>query len=310
MSWQDAVQKIGVEPTYPFIQWINDGGILSPRSKHGGFAMPESEVAVAGDVPKGAVRAVARFRTADEAVYFAPEIRAAILAVRFTWTKDGVSVPQYVEGARGKAKALALIEGKNGPFVAVITLSGLASRDFLAAWKEHRARVRKATRAAGKEAPAAIFYLAIRAGDTQKMAQGSVRTPMTLSGEFDPDKDYVGDQALSLINWDEVKAWESGSAPAVNGDEPEPDHDEPEPQHPSPEPPTAPGPEPEHNLDWALKYPSPVGGKTFQKGTPLGELPSQAVQYIADRLADKHPDAARAARMILEHWAPEGDLPF
>jgi hypothetical protein len=299
MSWQDAVQQVGmVEPTYPFVQWLNDGGILSPRSKSGGFAMPESEAAVAGDVPKGAVRAVARFRTADEAVYFAPEIRAAILAVRFTWTKDGVPLPQYVEGARGKAKALALIEGERGPFVAVLTLSGLSSRDFLTAWKEHKARVRKITRASGKEAPASIFYMTIKAGETQKMAQGSVRTPMVLSGDFVPDQDYIGEQAMQLIPWDEVKTWAS-SAPAVNGDD---ERDEPQPQEEQPLS--------SHDLEWALRFPSPVGGKSFQKGTPLGELPSQAVQYIADNLADKYPDAARAARVILEHWAPEGDLPF
>jgi len=314
MSWQDAVQLVGVEPTYPFVQWINDGGILSPRSKSGGFAMPESEAAVAGDIPKRAVRTVARFRTADEAVFFATQMRVAVLAVRFSWTKDGVSVPQYVEGARGKAKALALIEGENGPFVAVMTLSGLASRDFLTAWKEHRARVRKVTRAAGKEAPASIFYMTVKAEETQKMTQGSVRTPMALSGDFDPDRDYIGDQALSLINWDEVKAWESGSSSVVNGDEPEPDQPEPlTGNQTEPESLSQPGPqEPEHTLDWAMRYPSPVGGKSFQKGAPLGELPSQAVQYIADRLADRYPEAAKAARIIMEHWAPESweDIPF
>jgi len=306
MSWKNAATQIGSAVALPLVQWVNDGGMVIPRQPKGGFALPQSEAGVAKDVLKGAIPVTVRFRGGDETAYFSQQIRVAVLATRFVWMKDGVPIPAYVEGARGKVRVLALIEGEHGPFMGVLTFSGLASKDFWAAWRNHRERVRKQTRAAGQEAPASIFFMTLRAGTQEKMSQGSVRTTVVLSEEFSPDQDYIGDQALSLINWDEVKAWESGSAPAVNGDEPEPDHDEPEPQHPSPEPPTAPGPEPEHNLDWALKYPSPVGGKTFQKGTPLGELPGQAVQYIADNLANKYPDAARAARVILE----QGDLPF
>ncbi len=223
MSWQDAASQMKMEVSYPFIQWINDGGIISPRQHSGGFAMPESEAAIAGDHPKGASRAMARFRTADESVFFTQQIRAAVLAVQFAWVKDGIVIPSYVEGARGKARALSLVEGESGSFLAIMTFSGLASRDFLNAYKEHRARVRKGTRAAGKEAPASIFYLTMRAGESQRMSQGSIRTPIVLSGDFDPDRDYIGDQALRDINWDEVRAWETRTVVGENGDEPEPE---------------------------------------------------------------------------------------
>lgn len=307
MSWQDAVAKVGVEPTYPFVQWINDGSILSPRAKSGGFAMPEAEAAVAGDSPKNAVKATARFRTADEAVFFVPQIRAAILAVRFSWTKDGVPVQGYVEGARGKAKALAVVEGNNGPFLAVMTFSGLASRDFLSAWKEHKARVRKATRAAGQEAPASIFYMTLQAGETQKMAQGSIRTPMALLGDFDPDKDYIGDRTFQTIDWEAVRSWESGNGYA-NGEPEEPEASPPEPIQPEVQV-DAPAPSaPDH--DWAMNYPCPVPGRTFKAGTPLKDLPGQALEYLV-RNGQRWPEAATAAGIVLDiRRRPEEDLPF
>jgi len=300
MSWKNAATQIGSAVALPLVQWVNDGGMVIPRQPKGGFALPQSEAGVAKDVLKGAIPVTVRFRGGDETAYFSQQIRVAVLATRFVWMKDGVPIPAYAEGARGKVRVLALIEGEHGPFMGVLTFSGLASKDFWAAWRSHRERVRKQTRAAGQEAPASIFFMTLRAGTQEKMSQGSVRTTVVLSEEFSPDQDYIGDQAFALIRWDEVKTW--AGAPS-NGDEPEHDELQLETNKEEPEPQS-------HDLEWALRFPSPVGGKSFPKGTPLGELPGQAVQYIADNLADKYPDAARAARVILEHWAPEGDLPF
>lgn len=284
MTWKDAAAQMmkGRSLSAPYIQWINDGAILLPRTATGGFAMPEAEAAVAGDVPKGASKATARFRAADEGVFFTPTLRAAILAVRFGWVKDGSPVPDYVEGARGKARALALVEGEKGPFLAVLTFSGLASRDFLAAWKLHRARVRKATRAAGQEAPASLFFMTLRAGKIIRLEHGAVRTPIEIDEDFDPDRDYIGNEALSFVEM--AKEWGNGSIGANGKGKVEPDLEAPEPE-----------------WAWALEYPCPIKGRTFAAGTPMGDLPDAALEYIAENAQRLKlpPEAATAAAIVL-----------
>jgi hypothetical protein len=246
--------------------------------------MPEGEVAIADDTPAASLRCIADFSGGSEAVYYTPTLRVAVLATRFEWRVNGMTVQSYEEGARGKLRALCLVQGTKGPFQAVLTLSGLATRDFLAALREHRRRVRKATRAAGQAAPASIFFMGLEAGTPVRLPQGGVRTPMVLSGDFDPERDYIGDQAFSQIDWEKVKAWE---APAT---ELEPEALEPEPEPEAPEP---------DLLEWARSFPCPVGGKTFAKGTPMGELPEAALKYIAENFAQKYPDAAQAASVLL-----------
>ena len=90
MGWQDKDFKRGDDYiTYPFIQWVNDGGSLEPRAPTGGFAMPLDQAEmVDGRIP-GEVR-VLHHRNGDQTeVVFTTALEAAVLATRFTWIKDG-----------------------------------------------------------------------------------------------------------------------------------------------------------------------------------------------------------------------------
>jgi hypothetical protein len=251
--------------------------------------MPECEAAIVNDTPLGAFRATANFSGGSEEVYYTPSLRVAVLATRFEWRVNGVAVQSYEEGARGKLRALCLVQGTKAPFQAVLTLSGLATRDFLAALREHRRRVWKGTRAAGHPAPASIFFMELGAGQPVRLPQGGIRTPIALLGDFDPERDYIGDETFSRIDWEKVKAWGAQvTEPELEPEaelEPEPD---PEPRGPTPE-----------LLEWARSFPCPVGGKTFAKGTPMGELPEAALKYIAENFSDKYPEAAKAALVLL-----------
>jgi hypothetical protein len=293
MGWKEAVKVVGESVPLPLIQWINLGASLLPPQVKGGFVMPESEAAICGDTLLGSFLVTANFSGGSEKVYYTPTMRVAVLATRFEWRVNGVTVPSYEEGARGKLRALCVVQGTRGPFQAVLTLSGLATRDFLNALREHRQRVWKGTRAAGHPAPASIFFMELVAGQPVRLPQGGTRTPMFLTGDFDPERDYIGDATFSQIDWEEVKAWGAKT--------PEPEL---EPEEPEPEPPE-PALEPEI-LEWARNLPCPVGGKTFPKGTPMGELPEAALRYIAENFAEKYPEAAQAASVLLAPRPGEG----
>ena len=216
MSWKNAV-KSGAAPTvdekvsYPFIQWINRGAQLDPRAPRGGFGQPVEEMEAAGDYPTSAeMRELVLRSGATVPMMFSHNVRAAVVATRFAWILNGRRVSTYVDGARSKLQAVAIIEGSEGPFVAMLTFRGLAGKEFSESHKAHRDRVRQATRAAGTEAPASIFYATYVAGEPKMVGSGaqSQITPVALSDEaFDLDADYVGDDALALLDRDGLEEW-------------------------------------------------------------------------------------------------------
>jgi len=226
MSWKDRTYQMMDEggASYPFVQWINDGGQLDPRSPRGGFAMPEEQMEDLGAYPAGANVRALTFRNGESTtVFFTEQMEVVVLATRFCWLKDGNRVSNYVPGARSKLQALCLMRGDTGfagPMM--LTFRGIPGKHFAEAYKKHRARVRKATKGA---APSYAFVMRIAAGEPTMVGsrQQSRITPVVLADDFDPDASYVGDAVLDSFDnkefWAEVKAWrEAWAIPGPNGD--------------------------------------------------------------------------------------------
>jgi hypothetical protein len=205
---------------YPFIQWINNGGSLEPRSDAGGFALPSDQAAILGAKITGDVRVI-HHRGGDQTeVVFTTALEAAVLTTRFCWVKDGQAIPGYEPGARGKLQALVLVRDASGNPAgpALLTFRGYAGKQFSAALKEHRETVRKAT---ANRAPAYAFFGRYEAGGVQMVGSGqqSPITTLIYAGDgFDPDAAYAGDGALDGLDWDQVEAWsEAWDRPGSNG---------------------------------------------------------------------------------------------
>ncbi|HIE38669.1 MAG TPA: hypothetical protein EYP77_06320 [Anaerolineae bacterium] len=224
MSWQNVSIPDEVQLSFPFIQWVNNGNSLDPRRPRGGFGMPEEQIDLAGDYPKDAELHKLILKSGEEVpMAFTHTLRAAVLATRFAWILDGKRTPTYVKGARSKLQALAIVEGQDAAFIAVLTFSGMAGKEFSDALKKHAKRVRRLTRAAGKEQSHGIFYATYTA-DEPKMVGRTAKsqiTPVALGDEefFDLDTAFVGEAALAQVDWDQVKAWkEAWGKPGINGD--------------------------------------------------------------------------------------------
>lgn len=228
MSWQDVVDQIPQEefgPSFPYIQWVNDGGSLDPRAPTGGFAQPEEQMSLVGDWPRGAeMRGLALKSGELLQVAFAPWVRAAVLATRFAWILDGQRVPTYVPGARSKLQVLAVVAGERGPFLTMLTFSGMAGKEFAQAHRTHRRRVLKA---AGREVPASIFYATYTALGYKMVGKNGQQSRITgigledASEEIDLDAAFIGEEALALVDWEQVAAWRTawnGRQAVINGD--------------------------------------------------------------------------------------------
>lgn len=229
MSWQTIASDI---PTFgddflsfPYIQWVNNGKSLEPRAERGGFAMPDDQYELLGDFPADADSRGFNLKSGETLlVSFTHRLQAAVLATRFAWIKDETFVPTYVDGARSKLQALALVKGSGGTLMVTLTFSGMAGKSFNDALKAHRQRVAKLTRAAGQEAPASIFFATYYAGEPTLVGsdQKSLITPVHLvdDGSFSLEAGFVGQEALSTVDWELVKqwhdAWNGKSGP--NGD--------------------------------------------------------------------------------------------
>ena len=219
MSWRNRRFKRSAEVVYPFIQWINDGGSLQPRSEIGGFAMDTDQANILGANIPGEMRVAHHRGGGATEMVFSTELEAAILDTRFTWVKNKRPIPNYEPGARSKLQALALVRSSSGEVAGpvMVTFKGYASKHFGEALKAHRERVRVGT---SNEAPAYAFFGAYHAGKVELVGSNQQSPITTLvygdNGDvFDPDAAYVGDEALdALVDWDQVDAWKK----AWNGD--------------------------------------------------------------------------------------------
>lgn len=290
MSWKDRKYQVD-EVSYPFVQWINNGGSLEPRESTGGFACPVDQGV---DIP-GAQPAVVHHRNGNTTdVLFSHAIEVAVIKTRFAWVKDGIRQPSYTKGARGKVQALCYVRGADQAGLVMLTFAGLAGKSFGEARKGFASAVRKATK--GK-APAYAFWMTVQSGEVKMVGRGT-KSPITTiewKGGFDPDSDYIGDDLVDSIPWDEVNSWaQEWNTPGPNGSGEVVHEQEQDP------------------LEWAKNYPVPIRGQSFPKGTPMGELKNAVLEYILRHSEElKIPqDAVRAANIILEAQDEEDEIPF
>jgi hypothetical protein len=207
MSWQDRSFQHTDEAQYPFIQWVNSGGNLNPRAEKGGFAAPMDQ----GITIPGIFSELHHRNGESTEVIYTPELTVAVITTRFAWIKDGMRLPSYRDGARGKLQVLCYVQSTEGepPVVAMLTFTGIPSRSFSNARKAFSNSVAKATK---RQAPAWAFWMTVHAGEV-KMVGTKAQSPITtveLVREVDPDRDYVGDDLADEIEElliDEAKAW-------------------------------------------------------------------------------------------------------
>ncbi|MEA3309313.1 MAG: hypothetical protein U9Q70_07365, partial [Chloroflexota bacterium] len=219
MSWQAKSENSQVmkndqyQPSYPFIQYINQGATLEPQQPRGGFAISEEQYTELGAYPVGAEMCNLRFRDGTEtAVMFATELSIAPLVTRFSWVQDGHRLSDYTPGARGKLQLLTLIqtdEGLVGPVM--LTVKGLTSKQLMAGLRQHRKSVKQATDGA---APAAFFTFKIQSGQPRMVGSGTRKSKITPvnfveSAEFNPDAAYIGDQLADFVEaeWETFAEW-------------------------------------------------------------------------------------------------------
>ena len=159
MSWKNRKNQIVVSEsaTYPFIQFVHDGGSLEPRREHGVFAMTMEQAELLGAAPLGTTPHELHFNSGDsESIAAVEQITIVPLVTRFAWIKDGNRIGTYVKGAHGKLQVLAYVlahpldEDSAGELIyagpVMLTFKGLSSKQVNDALRAHRVRVRNATR--------------------------------------------------------------------------------------------------------------------------------------------------------------------
>jgi hypothetical protein len=206
MSWRERHFRHRDETVVPFVQWVNDGGTLEPRSDRGGFAAPVDQ----GLVIPGTAADLYHKGGTKTPVIFTPELEVAIMATRFSWVKDRIRLDTYQEGARGKLQALGLVRTVDGVEVGMLTFTGLVTREFTEARKRFALDVRR--KAEG--APAWAFWMVLEAGDTAMVGKSakSAITTLTVGREVDPDADYIGEDLADLVERmldGEAREWEA-----------------------------------------------------------------------------------------------------
>jgi len=202
--------------SYPWVQWVNRGSDLEPQQPVGGFASPLDQDV---NLPNSIYAILHHLNGQDTEVVYTDQLQIAVLRRRFCWVDPAtrIRLPKYQPGARGKTQFLCYIktdDGFIGPIM--LTFTGLAGVHFDAARHEFARSVRKAT---GGKAPTYAFWMTIVAGKPVMVGKGDRKSPIcppTWTGDFDPDRDFVGEELLGVIDWDMVDRWASPKAqPAI-----------------------------------------------------------------------------------------------
>jgi hypothetical protein len=294
-GWKDRKYKRSDDfITFPFIQWVNNGGSLEPRADRGGFACPTDQgLSIPGTLAKLHHR-----DGGTTEVIFATQLEVAIVQTRFAWIMDGMRRPDYVDGARGKLQAVCYVKGPKGNTVGpvMLTFTGLTTKRFNAAHRSFMVDVQRVTQG---QAPSYAFWMKVQGGKPEMVGGGeeqSLITPIELGRKVDPNRDYVGEGLLDGIPWEHIDKWAAvweKSGPNGEGSF-EDDEGEIDGSHaPSP-------PEPdEGSLEWAKKFPLPFEASSYSKGDLLGSLDEEALKWIKAR-PKKYPGAAKAAKVLLD----------
>jgi hypothetical protein len=199
--------------SYPWVQWVNRGSDLEPQQPVGGFASPLDQDV---NLPNS-IYAILHHPEGSTEVMYTDRLEVAVLRRRFFWfdPKTRIRLPKYQPGARGKTQFLCYIKTDNGFIGPVkLTFTGMSGVYFDSARHEFAKAVRKAT---GGKAPAYAFWMAVTASNPVMVGkdQKSPICPPTWTGDFDPDRDFVG-EVLDVIDWDAVDRWASPKAqPAI-----------------------------------------------------------------------------------------------
>ena len=200
--------------SYPWVQWVNRGSDLEPQQPVGGFASPLDQDV---NLPNS-IYAILHHPEGSTEVMYTDRLEVAVLRRRFFWfdPKTRIRLPKYQPGARGKTQFLCYIKTDNGFIGPVkLTFTGMSGVYFDSARHEFAKAVRKAT---GGKAPAYAFWMAVTASNPVMVGkdQKSPICPPTWTGDFDPDRDFVGEELLDVIDWDAVDRWASPKAqPAI-----------------------------------------------------------------------------------------------
>jgi len=221
--------------SYPFVQFMSRGTLMSPTQPHGKFAITEEQVFALANgaekdaIPQGAESLELVFNNGNRTpAYVADGLVVVPILTRFAWFKDGFRLPGYVKGAHGKLQMLGYVANGSNQFIGPLMLpaSGLASKDLKNALREHRTAVRKATRG---QAPSYAFTTLLTVGDPvmRGSQQQSRACPIVLDKDWEtglvenPDSYDIGDDLVDEIeaHQEEFKAWAAAwSKAGPNGD--------------------------------------------------------------------------------------------
>ena len=224
------------EASYPFVQFMSRGALMSPAQPHGKFAMTEEQVFALANgakkdtaIPQSAEPLELVFNNGNRTpAYVADGLVVVPILTRFAWIKDGFRLPGYTKGAHGKLQLLCYVVNNADGFIGplMLTVSGLASKDLKNALREHGNTVRKATQG---QAPAYAFSMLLTVGDPvmRGSQQQSRACPIILDKDWEtglvenPDSYYIGDELADEIegHQEEFKAWAAAwSKSGPNGD--------------------------------------------------------------------------------------------
>ncbi|MBO9369818.1 MAG: SWIM zinc finger family protein [Chloroflexi bacterium] len=203
--------------SYPYIQWVNRGEYLVPNQPVGGFAAPLDQ-----EVPLPGIYAELHHPNGGMTeVMYTDQIQFCALRSRFFWVdrETNVRLPGYQPGAKGKLQVLGYLKTDDGFYgLVMLTFAGLSGNFFNQARLDFARAVRKATN--GK-APTYAFWMTIVAGKTTMVGkkQKSPISPPQWNGDFDPNRDFVGNELLDSIPWDTVERWAKlAKKPGPNGE--------------------------------------------------------------------------------------------
>ena len=192
-NWQDQQYDRGEDLlSFPFIQWVNDGNSLDPRHKRGGFAISaEQNVDLLGST-----QAVIHHKNGDTTeCHFVQRLEMAVLKSVLSWELDGLRIPRYIAGARGRQKAIGSVRGVDG-------------KRFHEARQAFARNVRVATKGKAKSY---AFYMPLVVGDIESVGPAGSKsniTPIVLSDEqFDPNAAFIGGELLQDVPWETVDEW-------------------------------------------------------------------------------------------------------
>lgn len=230
----------GLSEMYPVIQWGNRPKSFETKRKRGGFFMTADNADAAGNYPKGAEADVITFEPtkdaptgSEEHCFFTETLTFAPLATRTAWFIGSERLPRdfdYKAASTGRDKPfskrqiLALVDGENGPFVAILTFRSTVAADAQNALGEHNRTAQKLLTAAGVKNKAVKtngwrwFWTTWAAADVELRGKEGAQSGVTPL-KYQITGAYIGNELKAeFFDADTARAFESAwndATPAV-----------------------------------------------------------------------------------------------